>query len=269
MFLFLQKSYPNVTSESIDIDKFISTNRTVTNIEYRRVGQKVLVKTNDELITEADHVIVTVSLGVLKERHEKLFTPLLPEYKVKAIKGLSLGTVDKLFLEFDKPFWDESWTGLKIIWTEKELEEIRKRNDSYIEGVMAFDLVAYQPNILMGWISGPFARRMELADEAEVKEGCMFLLRKFLPNMKVPEPKNFLRTKWYSNENVRGSYSFRSVLSDELNTGSMDLARPLLDNYNTPVVHFAGEATSHHYYSTVHGAVESGWREADMIASYY
>lgn len=28
---------------------------------------------------------------------------------------------------------------------------------------------------------------------------------------------------------------------------------------------FAGEATHDHYYSTVHGAIESGWREADRI----
>lgn len=28
---------------------------------------------------------------------------------------------------------------------------------------------------------------------------------------------------------------------------------------------FAGEATHDYFYSTVHGAVETGWREADRI----
>lgn len=32
---------------------------------------------------------------------------------------------------------------------------------------------------------------------------------------------------------------------------------------------FAGEATHNHYYSTVHGALESGWREAKRIADMY
>lgn len=31
---------------------------------------------------------------------------------------------------------------------------------------------------------------------------------------------------------------------------------------------FAGEATHDHYYSTVHGAVESGFREADRLLKY-
>lgn len=36
-----------------------------------------------------------------------------------------------------------------------------------------------------------------------------------------------------------------------------------------PIVHFAGEATHDHYYSTVHGAIETGWREAKRIADLY
>jgi len=35
------------------------------------------------------------------------------------------------------------------------------------------------------------------------------------------------------------------------------------------VLLFAGEATHEHFYSTVHGAVESGWREADRVFAYY
>jgi len=39
-----------------------------------------------------------------------------------------------------------------------------------------------------------------------------------------------------------------------------DLEQPVADR-----LFFAGEATHGHFYSTVHGAVESGWREADRI----
>lgn len=32
---------------------------------------------------------------------------------------------------------------------------------------------------------------------------------------------------------------------------------------------FAGEATNPHHFSTVHGAIESGWREADRLIQLY
>lgn len=43
-----------------------------------------------------------------------------------------------------------------------------------------------------------------------------------------------------------------------------DLAKPLVAD-GREVVLFAGEATHSCYFSTVHGAVESGWREADRL----
>lgn len=36
-----------------------------------------------------------------------------------------------------------------------------------------------------------------------------------------------------------------------------------------PTIQFAGEATHPYYYSTVHGAVETGYREAERLISYY
>ena len=48
---------------------------------------------------EADAVVVTVSLGVLKAQHKALFEPALPLTKQDAIQRLSIGTVDKLLLD--------------------------------------------------------------------------------------------------------------------------------------------------------------------------
>jgi len=49
-------------------------------------GPPVLVSTKNGFMVPADHVIVTVSLGVLKERHRLLFVPPLPDFKVKTIE---------------------------------------------------------------------------------------------------------------------------------------------------------------------------------------
>ena len=47
---------------------------------------KVVVECSDGSVYVAQHVIVTVSLGVLKERADSMFEPALPEEKLNAIK---------------------------------------------------------------------------------------------------------------------------------------------------------------------------------------
>uniref|UniRef100_A0A1I8PJQ4 Amine oxidase domain-containing protein n=1 Tax=Stomoxys calcitrans TaxID=35570 RepID=A0A1I8PJQ4_STOCA len=137
----------------------------------------------------------------------------------------------------------------------------------------------------------------------EVKSGCMYLLRRFLCQWQIPEPLNIKVSQWQSNPNFLGAYSFRSMLSEKLQTSALELSQPLLvmmpehmrqecsaatsasalslteltseRDYKRcsknvkPLVLFAGEATSRHHYSTVHGAVESGYREANRLNYYY
>ena len=245
----------------------------------------------DGSVFDADHVICTVSLGVLKERYLGLFNPPLPQNKVDAIEGLSIGVVDKIYLEFDKPFWEEGWGGFSLLWKSEELKSIREDTQfSWLEDVFGFYTVDFQPNILCGWISGAKARQMEQLPVDDVKRGAMFLLRTFLKSYDIPEPKAverleqaysngmiilfypqivFFRSTWYSNPHFRGSYTFYSLKSDSLNVTTTQLSQPINDAVGLPVLQFAGEATNQHYYSTVHGAVESGWREAKRLIDTY
>lgn len=224
------------------------------------------VRCADGTTYDADFVIFTGSLGVLKETYKEMFVPRLPPIKSNAIEGLSIGTVDKIYLEFEKPFWPKEWEGFSLIWTKDDVERLRKSDQPlWLEDVFGFYIVDYQPNILCGWISGARAREMERDTEDNVRSGVLFLLRKFLKKWPVPEPVNVKRTKWFSNPSFRGSYTFRSTATDLLNTSPEDLAKPLTNCLGVPVVCFAGESTHSHYYSTVHGAVESGWREAKRI----
>lgn len=267
----LMKRYPNPKSPAaIDIEEYTQFNKTVSTICWNSGPDcTASVRCSDSSVYDADHVICTMSLGVLKERHESLFLPALPALKKNAIQGLSIGTVDKMFLEFKKPFWSKGWQGLSLLWTKSDIENIRKSKNSWLEDVFGFYVVDYQPNVLCGWVSGKNARRMERLSDDEVLTGCMFLLRKFLKKSVIPEPVSFKRTLWYSNPNFRGSYSFRSMTTDLLNTSAQHLALPLTNSCAIPIVQFAGEATHDHYYSTVHGAIETGWREADRIVNLY
>lgn len=122
-----------------------------------------------------------------------MFTPTLPTVKKNAIQGLSIGIVDKIFIEFKIPFWEKDWQGFSLLWQEHDLKEIRKRKDNWLEDVFGFYVVDYQPNILCGWISGNMARRMEIASNEEVKDGIHYLLKKFLKGQDIPDPVRIQR----------------------------------------------------------------------------
>ncbi|CAD7088581.1 unnamed protein product [Hermetia illucens] len=232
-------------------------------------NSKVLIKCENEDVIEADHVICTVSLGVLKECHKHLFSPELPLHNLRAIESLKLGTVNKLFLEFEKAFWPINWNGFNLLWSEEDLTRITQSKDRWLEDVFGFYPVDYQPNVLCGWILGENARYVESLPENEILDGLMFLLRKFL-GWNVPCPLRFKPTKWYTNSNFRGSYSYFTLKAEQAGVTPADLARPVSRHSAAlPVLLFAGEATHESYYSTVHGAIETGWREANRIASFY
>lgn len=57
-----------------------------------------------------DAVVVTVPLGVL-QAGRIVFDPPLPDTKQEAIASLGMGVLDKLYLQFDAPFWegDPTW----------------------------------------------------------------------------------------------------------------------------------------------------------------
>ncbi|ALC44998.1 CG7460 [Drosophila busckii] len=239
----------------------------LAEIDYTQPKLVKLRCWNGELIT-ADHVICTVSLGVLKAQHEQLFKPALPAAKVRAIKGLHLGTVNKFFLEYESQPLPYDWVGANFLWLFEDLAVLRGSERFWLESVFGFHRVLHQPRLLQAWIIGEHARHMETLSEQEVLDGLQWLFRKFLP-FNMPQPQAFIRTQWHSNPNFRGSYSSRTNYTDELRTGPWDLETPLLDEAGRPRVHFAGEATNKHHHSSVHGAIETGWREADRLNQYY
>ncbi|OJU95529.1 MAG: hypothetical protein BGO23_05420 [Solirubrobacterales bacterium 67-14] len=62
----------------------------------------------------ADAAIVTVPIGVLKAGRIE-FEPDLPPRTRTAIRLLGAGLLDKVWLAFEKPFWDPKWEGFNWI----------------------------------------------------------------------------------------------------------------------------------------------------------
>lgn len=264
---FLMKVSEDEPAELGLLEGRVRLGKKVVKIEVLDSGKVRVVCENGD-VSEVDHVICTVSLGVLQEQHERLFTPPLPPDKVKAIRSLRLGTVDKLFMEFDVMPFPDNFVGFYCLWREEELKELRSSEFAWLEGITGVHKITNQPRVLLAWIGGPHGRRSEILTDEKVLEGMLWLFSKFL-SFEVPAPKCFRRTKWFSNPNFRGSYSYRTTRADEVDTGPWDLKTPVMGPRGDPRLLFAGEATSRRHFSTVHGATESGFREADRLIEYY
>ncbi len=74
----------------------------MTKVTYDH--DNVEVHTKDHQFT-AKYVVVTLPLGVLKVGTVQ-FNPPLPQEKQWAIQHLGVGIYNKVYLLFNKPFWD-------------------------------------------------------------------------------------------------------------------------------------------------------------------
>ncbi|XP_027810718.2 spermine oxidase isoform X3 [Marmota monax] len=189
----------------------------------------VMVECEDCEVIPADHVIVTVSLGVLKRQYTSFFQPGLPAEKVAAIHRLGIGTTDKIFLEFEEPFWGPECNSLQFVWEdEAESRTLTYPPELWYRKICGFD-VLYPPerygHVLSGWICGEEALVMEKCDDEAVAEICTEMLRQFTGNSNIPKPRRILRSAWGSNPYFRGSYSYTQVGSSGADVEK--LAKPL------------------------------------------
>ncbi|XP_076242979.1 peroxisomal N(1)-acetyl-spermine/spermidine oxidase [Calliopsis andreniformis] len=213
----------------------------------------------------AEHVICTLPLGVLKEKANDIFEPPLPNYKLDAIDRLLFGTVDKIFLEYERPFLNPGVSEVMLLWDDRGLKEEDRQDLSKTWFRKIYSFTKISETLLLGWISGKAAEYMEQLSTVEVADICTSILRKFLNDPFVPVPKNCLRTSWHSQPYTRGSYTAMAVGASQLDINR--LAEPIVEE-NDPskiVIAFAGEHTHSSFYSTVHGAYLTGRTAAQTL----
>ncbi|CAG9863754.1 unnamed protein product [Phyllotreta striolata] len=274
----LMKKIPDA-SKQLHLDDKILLKKVVKKIQWGDSEQTVTCE--DGSVFTADHVIITCSVGVLKTTYRSLFDPALPSYKVNSIEHISMGTVNKILLRFPRKWWPEDTKGFSLLWTDEDrknlvneipsLGPVDEDGRSWLEDVFGFYVIDNHPRILLGWVVGKMAAEVEHCTDEDVTQGCMALLRKFVGNKyDIPTPDAILRSSWNSNPHFCGSYVYSSIEQDEYNASSEDLARPIVsEKSKKPVLLFAGEATSTNHYSTVNGAIETGYREADRLIEFY
>ncbi|XP_073860930.1 spermine oxidase isoform X4 [Macaca fascicularis] len=211
----------------------------------------------------------------LKRQYTSFFRPGLPTEKVAAIHRLGIGTTDKIFLEFEEPFWGPECNSLQFVWEdEAESRTLTYPSELWYRKICGFD-VLYPPerygHVLSGWICGEEALVMEKCDDEAVAEICTEMLRQFTGNPNIPKPRRILRSAWGSNPYFRGSYSYTQVGSSGADVEKLAKPLPYTESSKTAPMQvlFSGEATHRKYYSTTHGALLSGQREAARLIEMY
>lgn len=220
----------------------VELNQRVTKINYAATKPQV---THNGKVSEADFVVVTVPLGVLKSGNIE-FVPALPAAKQTAIEKIGMNCVNKFLLTWDNAFWDDT---LYLCYT----PETRDKFNYFLN----LKKVDKNLNALMTFAYANYARQTESMTDAQVIEEIMAYL-KDIYGTSIPQPLGLLRTKWQSNENAFGAYSFTQVGTEMQHFD--DLAEEIQDR-----LFFAGEHTHIDYFSTAHGAYLSGIREAEKI----
>ncbi|CAH1257567.1 PAOX [Branchiostoma lanceolatum] len=228
----------------------------------RHSQHAISIVCEDGEIFKADHVIVTVPLGFLKKHASTFLQPPLPEKKLRSIAKMGFGVVDKIFLEFEKPFWEAGSPGFQLVCKEDETDP--RCPQEWYKKLYIFYVDPKAPNTVFAWLSGEEALHMEALTEEEVAHTIVQVLRRFTGNDDIPLPQRLMRSRWGGDPLSCGSYSFIAVgaSGEDIDT----IAEPLYSQHTRePVVQFAGEATHRQHHSTVHAAYLSGQREADRL----
>ncbi|MCO5553372.1 hypothetical protein L7F22_006893 [Adiantum nelumboides] len=173
------------------------------NHSHSTMNTPVVLQCEDGSIVEADHVILTMSLGVLKAGvslcakqdlssicrsvldlrgwkaleeapANELFEPLLPCWKLNAISCLGFGVVNKLFLLLD-PAADKRLLTEITFLHHKSSESV----PGWLKKTFAMFPIYNGSNVVVFWLTGEEALQMETLLDEEVLDGVAQLLTSF------------------------------------------------------------------------------------------
>lgn len=218
----------------------VMINCPVSTIDHS--GNKIRVTTPKGTI-ETNHVIITVSVGVLAAENIE-FTPALPNNKLQAISDLPNGLLNKVGIEFD-PAWKAIHEGYML--------DYHAGGDEFCSILFRF----YNSELATGFAAGRFAAELENEGSGALTDFCFEALRAAFGNDVTKYIKRTSETAWNTNPNTFGAYSY--ALPGAPNARNL-LAEPI-DNR----IFFAGEATMPNHFATVHGAYISGKSVAEKI----
>jgi len=220
-----------------------------------------IVECEDGTKVEADYVISTIPLGVLKTGSVK-FEPELPSWKSDAIKRLGFGVLNKVILVYREPFWDDDIDIFGVLRNPRPNRHSLDQRDYASQRGRFFQWFNISKTsgmpVLLALMAGDAAYDTENTCNDELVAEATEILRSMYGAAKVPDPIEAVVTRWASDKFARGSYSSAGpdMKADDYDT----MAKPVGGN-----LFWAGEHTIGTHPATVHGAYLSGLRVASEV----
>jgi monoamine oxidase len=216
-------------------------NCNVTLIDHS--ARRLRIETSLGALT-ADKVIVTVPTNLIADEVIR-FTPQLPA-KVEATAGLPLGVDDKVMLALSEP---------GALPKDGNLRGLTFRTD-----MGTYHLRPFGQPCIEGFFGGRYAKALEDAGEGALAAAAIDEIVWYLGNDFRRKLSPLSESRWAHDPFARGAYSH--ALPGHADKRAV-LAAPVDGR-----LFFAGEATSPNFFSTAHGAHDSGVRAArEVMAS--
>ena len=216
----------------------VSLNTQVTLIDHS--GARIRIETSRGTLS-AGKVIVTVPTNLIANESIR-FHPALPD-KAEAATKLPLGLADKTMLALD------------------EHDDLPKdgslRAATMRTAMGTYHLRPFGQNCIEGFFGGRYARDLEDAGEGALMAASIDEIVALLGSDYRRKLKPLGESRWAHDPFARGSYSH--ALPGHADKRAV-LAAPIDDR-----LFFAGEATSPYFFSTAHGAQETGLRAAAEV----
>jgi monoamine oxidase len=216
----------------------LALNTKVTLIDHS--GSRLRIETSRGTLSAAK-VIVTVPTNLIADEAIR-FHPKLPA-KVDAARGLPLGLADKVTLALDQP--------------EDLPEEGNLRAATMRTEMGTYHLRPFGQPCIEGFFGGRFAQALEDAGDGAIAAQAIDDIAGLLGSDFRRRLKPLAESRWAHDEFARGSYSH--ALPGHAGARAV-LAAPVDGR-----LFFAGEATSPNFFSTAHGARDSGERAAREV----
>lgn len=215
---------------------------------------QVQVTLHNGQVLQADAVVCTLPLGILKEPsgkpgHVEFDPPFSPE-KQQAIQQLGCGLLNKCVLSFPHVFWQD----VDFLGIINETPHL----------ILNASVVTGQA-ILVFMFGGDYAAQVQDLTDVQIMETCMTILRKTCGKNNIttiPEPLDYVVTRWGQDVYARGAFVY--IPPGVEGTKQLEaMSEPIVDSdTGRALVLFAGEHTTPYHPSTIHGALSSGIREA-------
>jgi lysine-specific histone demethylase 1B len=218
----------------------ILVNTIITKIDYSQ-SEIILTDSNNNTFN-ANKVIITVPISILKSGDIQ-FIPALPIEKTTAFSKIGMDAGMKVFLKFSNRFFDQNIIGGAVCAAYADDSIGKAQND----------------NILLAFIMGEQAEYLtSLGSDAAITSA---LIQELDIMYNGQASASFIAShveNWTTNPFVKGAYSYSTI--------GMGDARKIASESLSEKLYFAGEAmNTNGHHQTVHGAVETGYREVINI----